>query len=161
MRYFEDNRQMHAAGKFPGTVLLEHIPAINELTQRFETKSVLDYGCGDGLQYLNPSLAAALNGAKVFLYDPPAGFNDAPGKVDGVICTDVLEHIPTEELGLALEAMNSLRPRWAFFTVCCRAAKKTLPSGVNAHVTLRPLDWWQRLLGEFLTDVHVEVRETK
>jgi hypothetical protein len=35
---------------------------------------------------------------------------------------------------------------WA--SVCCRPAKKHFPDGVNMHVTVMPLDWWQERVND-------------
>jgi hypothetical protein len=64
------------------------------------------------------------------------------GKFDGVICTDVLEHIPEPEIDWNLWRLFAYANKFLLLTVCCRAAKKTLPSGENCHITVQPMEWW-------------------
>ena len=88
------------------------------------------------------------------LYDPAVPEFAAPlfGQFDGVICTDVLEHVPEDELPDVIGDLVRLSRMWCFVSVCCRPARpnKNLPGGRNAHVTIRPQEWWlERLLEAF------------
>ena len=80
------------------------------------------------------------------LYDPAVPeFAEMPtDPCDGVICTDVLEHVPENELDAVIGDLVRLAQLWCFVSVCCRAARpnKNLPDGRNAHVTIRPQAWW-------------------
>ena len=42
--------------------------------------------------------------------------------------------------------------KFVFFAISTRAAKKTLPDGRNAHLTVQSPDWWQG----FVTSVAFE-----
>ena len=63
------------------------------------------------------------------LYDPAVqGIDVKPeGQFDGVMCTDVLEHIPEDELDTVIADLAGYAKQWAFIAVCCRPAKKTFP----------------------------------
>ena len=59
------------------------------------------------------------------------------GPFDGVISTDVLEHIPEEHLPETFDQIFSRAERFVFLAICTRKAIAILPSGENAHCTLR------------------------
>jgi hypothetical protein len=63
-------------------------------------------------------------------------------KFDGVISTDVLEHCPEEDLPWILDEIFGYAAAFVYLNVACFAARKTLPNGENAHVTVRPGEWW-------------------
>lgn len=111
-------------------------------------RSVLDFGCG---QSRLVDWIGAINGAKVYRYDPAIPeFAEMPvDKVDLVICTDVMEHIPEEDVSDILATIRSLS-KHAFFNISVRSAKEILPNGENAHCTVQPPPWWRaRLLEHF------------
>src|ERR1051326_1125418 len=70
------------------------------------------------------------------------------GRFDGVVCTDVLEHCPEEDLAWILEEIFSYAARFVYLNVACFPARKTLPSGENAHITIREPDWWHALVAQ-------------
>ncbi len=85
------------------------------------------------------------------LYDPAVARYAAmpPGSYDGVICSDVLEHVPRDELDDVLADCFGAARKFVFFSICCRAAHKSLPNGMNCHVTIEKPAWWTRRLQEF------------
>lgn len=101
---------------------------------------IIDYGCGRSrlVDWL-----AKIHDAEAVRYDPAipefADRPDAGG--DLVICTDVMEHIPVENVQTVLEDIQSLAPH-AYFNISCREAHEILPNGENAHCTVRPHAWW-------------------
>jgi hypothetical protein len=62
-----------------------------------------------------------------------------------VISTDVLEHCPEDDLPWIVAEMFAFAERFLYATVACFPAKKRLPSGENAHCTIRPPAWWEDL----------------
>jgi hypothetical protein len=85
-------------------------------------------------------------GAKdIRCYDPGyEPFSELPrGTFDGVICTDVLEHCPEEDIPWILDELFGFARKFVFANVACFPARKTLPSGGNAHCTIRPVKWWK------------------
>jgi hypothetical protein len=162
-------RSMHTNGEqflgippektFPGQSLLPQVDRIKEHVVRTGAGSLLDYGAGKGQQYLPmsvrhacgtewPSIQAYWGVESVTCYDPSyAPFSQLPtGQFDGVICTDVLEHCPEEDMPWILDELFRYSRRFVFANVACYPAKKRLPSGENAHCTIRPRAWWEALL---------------
>jgi hypothetical protein len=156
-------RQMHVEGErgrppeetFSGVSLGPHVGRVKRLVAKTGATSILDYGSGKGRLYdlqnvklpdgtLLPSIADFWDVDYVLCYDPAYGpFSEAPKqKFDGVVCTDVLEHCPEEDIGWIIEDLFGYATRFVFATVACYPAEKHLPNGENAHVTIRPPQWW-------------------
>ena len=135
---------MHDAGYFQGSSLLKHVKEIAELVSKTGSTTLLDYGCGSGIQYSLHSSHLYWGGILPTLYDPASREHSSrpSGKFDGVICTDVAEHIPEEEIDDFLDDIFGYADKFIFITICTRPAKKLLPDGRNTHLTVRPEEWW-------------------
>src|SRR3990167_5907590 len=144
MRLLEQYKKLHEDGRFPGMSILPYVPEIADLIAEFKSRSLLDYGCGRGRQYLHERIHRAMGVDMPALYDPAvAEFSIKPrGPFEGVICTDVLEHVPEDELSEVIGDLSRYARQWAFITVCCRPSKHfTFEDGTNVHVTLTPFEW--------------------
>lgn len=161
--YLEQCKIHHATKKtFSGNGVLKHARALVEFSKRIGAVSAIDYGCGKGLQYgraviapLQPvdappadsvqllTLEQAL-GYGVYKYDPAVPMFSAPplSRADFVWCTDVLEHIPEEDIPFIVSELSRLAIKGVFVTVGTYPAKKHLPNGENAHVCVKPTEWW-------------------
>ena len=129
-------------------LLARFLPHIRELGPA----SIMDYGCGqstlvDFLKY-SPSV-------KVFRYDPAIAEIAAKPveKVDLIINTDVLEHIPEEDLNDLLNDIATTA-KHAIFSIDMSPSQHLLPDGRNAHITIRQSGWWKDKLSEHFG--HVE-----
>jgi hypothetical protein len=60
-----------------------------------------------------------------------------------VICTDVLEHCPEEDIAWILDELFAFARKFVYANVACFPARKQLPSGGNAHCTVKPVKWWE------------------
>ena len=141
---------------YPGVSLLPHLARIKALIARTGARTVLDYGCGKGMQYEPHKLrvpgAGEWDGVieywdidEVCCYDPCyERYSRLPqGKFDGVISTDVLEHCVEDDIPWIVAEMFSFADCFVFASIACYPAKTTLPNGENAHCTVRPFEWWQ------------------
>lgn len=135
---------------FEGYTLKLHIQSIKDLVAQTECKTLLDYGCGKGLQYTEGKLHEEyLFDIMPSLYDPGVDkYKQLPeGNFDGVYSTDVLEHIPEEELDRVLTEIFSKADKFVYLGICTVPAQHILSNGENAHVTVQPFDWWvQKIL---------------
>jgi hypothetical protein len=161
--------RMHAEGEtrlgiapeqtFPGSSLLPHVQRIKRLIKATGATTVLDYGAGKGMQYrpqkimvdgqhVADGVAEYWDVDEVRCYDPgyPAHRELPQEKFDGVISTDVLEHCPEEDLAWILDEILGFATRFVFLNVACFPARKSLPNGENAHITVRPPQWWRETL---------------
>jgi hypothetical protein len=164
-------REMHMTGEaarrlppeqvFPGRSLLIHAVAIKEWVDRFEARTILDYGAGKGMQYEWRDLVLS-DGRKVqnlqhfwgvesiVRYDPAyLPFSRVPeGRFDAVICTDVLEHCHDADVPWILDELFGYAHKFVFGNIACHPAKAKLPNGENAHCTIRPETWWHERLAK-------------
>jgi hypothetical protein len=158
-------RQVHASGLakgaapakvFSGRSLLQHIGIVRELVQYTGARSILDYGCGKALLYREknlklpegvtiPSVQEFWGVEDIRFYDPGVEeFATRPqGEFDGVVSTDVLEHIPEEDLDWVLGECFTYARGFLYMNIASYPAKKILPNGWNAHVTIQPPEWWR------------------
>lgn len=145
---------------FPGRSVLQHAWLINQLIRKHNSVTLLDYGCGLGMQYSKEHVQKWW-GIHPTLYDPavPRYAKRPSGVYDGVICSDVLEHVPRNDVAAVIQDVMKYAVHWAFFSICCRPANRLLPDGTNAHCTILPPDEWRGLLklyGREGLDVRVE-----
>jgi len=143
-----------AGNTFDGHSLAKHETEIARLIESSGAKTLLDYGCGKGLAYEDwPGEPAgsrykmhpAWPGVKVTCYDPGyAPYADRyAGQFDGVISTDVLEHIPEEDIAWVLNELFGAATKFVYVVAACYPARKLLPDGQNAHCTVRSPTWWR------------------
>lgn len=142
---------------FAGHSLVPLVQVIKQVVDRFGPRTLLDYGAGKGMLYgppitiedtEYPSVNAYWGVEDVTCYDPGyEPFNELPkGRFDGVICTDVLEHIPEEDLPWILEELFAYARVFVFGNIANYPARKHLPNGENAHCTIKPRSWWDALI---------------
>ena len=145
-------REMHEGKRYRGgSTLRKYIADIAQLVAETGTQTILDYGCGKGMQYEEDGLHEAWGGIMPTLFDPAVpGIDVLPdGQFDGVICTGVLEHIPGRELPQAFENLAKYARKWCFLAIGTALAHKSLPNGQNAHVTVKTPEWWMERIDPY------------
>lgn len=143
-------RQMADTGEnFHGLSIKQHEKTIRKLVRRTDAVTILDYGCGRGDAWGNGTKLHQDLGLKrkdITLYDPAFKAHSRPiredRKFDGVLCSDVLEHIPEPDVPAFIDRLFGHARKFVWASVCCREAKKCFPDGTNVHVTLQPYEWW-------------------
>ena len=133
---------------FAGLSVLQHADSIGKMVRVAHAKTLLDFGCGRGDAYRSPHKVYkqwSLDRKNITLYDPAfLRDNELPrGKFDVVVCSDVLEHVPEEEVDAFIERLFGYAKRGVWASVCCRPAKKFFPDGRNLHVTVKKYEWWR------------------
>ena len=164
-------RTMHRQGEkflgikpeheYPGESLLPQVHRIKALVRKTGALTVLDYGSGKGKQYGPLTVRDAAGNEypgvldywdvdQVVCYDPCyVPFSKYPeGKFDGVISTDVLEHCPEEDIPWIVGDLFEFASRFVFANVACYPALQRLPTGENAHCTIKPMAWWRDIIQE-------------
>ena len=138
--YLEQAKLVHQnEKKWTGTTVRQYIPEINQIRKDKKIVTMLDYGCGKA-QHHDATWGA-------YKYDPAIPeFEQKPATTfDLVISTDVLEHIPYEDLPMVIRDIFSYANKWVFISVCCREAREILPNGMNAHATVMSQKAWKDL----------------
>lgn len=110
---------------------------VDRFAGSWEVETILDYGAGKGV------LAETLKHRKIWSYDPCVErFSREPKPADFLVCIGTIEHVEPECLDAVLDHMESLTKKVAFLVVSTRHALVPLPDGRDAHLIVKPLEWW-------------------
>jgi hypothetical protein len=140
--YLQMQKELHKLPKGYGGGGHNWMRPIRELIRKQNFKSVLDYGCGRGT--LVTALRNKLPGVNYFEYDPAIKGKDVePPPCELVVCTDVMEHIEPDRLGLVIDHLFRLSQRCLFVVVATRPSGKWLSDSRNAHLIIEPDSWWK------------------
>lgn len=146
-------KELHSAGEY-GIAGQEYAATVFHLTsqiaKRLGSCSILDYGAAQGLTMKAVRQSFMLHESITDrCYDPfVEGIDNDPAPADVVICTDVLEHVEPECTFAVLDHIAALTERVAFFSISLVPAVKVLSDGRNAHINLRPQEFWLRELNK-------------
>lgn len=148
----------HNKGHFPGFQAYNNKDVIKKIIEKTGAKTLLDYGCGKARAYTEEEIHKFWN-IRPYLYDPYfEPYSRKPiGRFDGVICLDVLEHIPESDIEDVLNDIFSYAKKFVLLTIDIQPAKKILDNGENAHLTVKPMEWWK----ELLTRLHTQPFDLK
>lgn len=146
--YLEEYKILHKNLASFGSGACMYIDEVCLIIDYLKPKTVLDYGCGKA--NLIKELVHRYPDVEFYGYDPAIeGRNKLPiDKADLVINTDVLEHIPEEELPNVVKNISSISEN-AFFGLHHALAYTILPNGENAHCTVKPPIWYYNLFSKF------------
>lgn len=113
---------------------------IVEIACENNVRSIFDYGSGHGVM----SKRLKEKGFLIGEYDPglPEKEGKPKGQFDMLISLDVLEHVESDYIMIALDEVAAYTRKVAFLTIATTQAKHILPGGVNAHQTIQTSDWW-------------------
>jgi len=116
-------------------------------------KTILDYGCG-GSDWLEKGFDDDGSNAREYYglteclrYEPARGIDERKN-VDCVICFDVLEHIFIADLEAVITDIFSHASKLVILNIACYQAAALLPNGENAHITVRPPQYWKALIDQ-------------
>jgi tetratricopeptide (TPR) repeat protein/SAM-dependent methyltransferase len=146
----------------PGASAIEQVGLIGML-HKFGVRTILDAGCGTGKlmwrlmtehagkfevhgfditdKCLDPCFEGMLDRVLTIgcLWDP----HDFTTVYDAVICTDVMEHIPTDRVPAVLSNLKKSTGRLAYLSISVvpdSFGPKLI--GEPLHLTVRPSSWW-------------------
>lgn len=144
-----------------GNTVLTYRNDIKRMLRDNRCNSLLDYGCGDATPYKDGKLEWPVE--RFALYDPahPDYCERPTGIFDAVICCDVAEHVPEEEVPEFLDDVFSFAKKAVYMTVCCREAKRWIGEEINAHVCVKPMKWWHNRVSKRARKIHYQLIETK
>jgi 2-polyprenyl-3-methyl-5-hydroxy-6-metoxy-1,4-benzoquinol methylase len=108
---------------------------------KLNAHTVLDYGCGKGA--VKEWMSTNLPSYDVYEYDPGIeGKDSPPNPADYIICFDVMEHIEPKYVDNVIEHLRGLMLKGGYIYICLLPAHELLPNGSNAHLTIKPAEWW-------------------
>lgn len=141
--YQEQNKLLHEKNPMYGVSVMNHLKTINDIYNKCECKSILDYGCGKGLLAKNTPFP-------IWEYDPAVpGKDNPPRTADFVVCIDVLEHVEPEYLDATLRDIARCLKKVGYFVIATAKASKTLPDGRNTHLIVKDKIFWENKLLEY------------
>ncbi|HIC01005.1 TPA: tetratricopeptide repeat protein [Candidatus Poribacteria bacterium] len=153
------NSKEEAKEVYAGRSIMHWINPIKNLIALTDSQDLLDSGSGKGFQYQNLSLEGddqiryqSLQDYwkvdEIYCYDPtyPPHQKFPQKRYDIVISTDVLEHCHQEDIKWIIDEIFGLAKKCVFATIACFVAQRLLPNGENAHCTIRPGVWWNKIL---------------
>ena len=133
---------------------------IKKISSYFNCKTCLDYGSGasdlntaltpEGIEFKN---SVGLENISQF---EPARKKGKKKKSDLVISFDVLEHIFINDVPWVLNDIFSHAKKCVIINVACFEAGALLPTGENAHVTVKHPLWWLGQL-ECISTLHKDI----
>ncbi len=120
---------------------------LKALFSEHKISSVIDYGGGGGDWRLKQvpeggSLAEFLNIDTYRVFEPARGIDNRELS-DAAVCFDVMEHIYLADIGYVLDDLFAQARHLIVINVATYPANALLPTGENAHITLRPPQWWK------------------
>lgn len=151
--YREQNRLLHeselAVGRRWGDTGWTHAEEVLKFAEEIIAFNMIDYGCGHGM--LKLEIEKRGYSMEIDEYDPSVpGKDNLPAYPrDLVVCTDVMEHVEEEKVLNVLSNIWDLSKRGVFFNISCKPAKAVLSDGRNAHVTVKPPEWWINKIKKF------------
>lgn len=136
--YKKLNKMLHDLRPDYGANGHRYADLIKKLADEYETKQILDYGCG------KQTLKKVLKDYNVIGYDPAIEeLSESPKPTDVVYCGDVLEHIEPNFLDNVLDDLKRVTKKTGYFVIHTGPATKTLPDGRNAHLIQEDVSWWK------------------
>lgn len=138
-----------------GVASIHFAPIVSKVCNQYGVEELLDYGCGKANLATHLDVDHAM---QVQLYDPAIPeWADEPEPCEMVACIDVLEHIEPSLLDNVLDDLKRCTVRIGVFTISTVFAEKTLDDGRNAHLIVRPMEWWLPKIWERF-EIHVVQR---
>ena len=158
MKLLQDYKDLHEKKCFAGNSIVNYVPQIKQLFWSYRPKSMLDYGCGRASPYYGDEMLPMVDKLgyemELSLYDPAVeAYSIKPiDPVGAIICCDVLEHIPEDELDEILSHIYSLARVFVFFAIALVPdGNRKLLDGSDVHVTLKTKEAWLNLIHKYST----------
>ena len=148
-----------AKNTFDGKSLKFFFHPIKQVINFTKSNSIIDFGCGKAKYYFQEitinnnsyrNITNYWNIHNIYLYDPGVkNFSKYPTrKADGIICIDVVEHIPESDAVNFIEELFRLANKFVFIVIACYPAKKNLPDGRNVHLCVKSAEDWKKIIAE-------------
>ena len=148
-----------AENTFDGKSLKFFFHPIKQVIDLTKSNSIIDFGCGKAKYYFEEininnnsysNITNFWNINDVYLYDPGVkNISKYPNrKADGIICIDVVEHIPESDVVSFIEELFKLANKFVFIVIACYPAKKTLPDGRNVHLCIKSVNDWKKIISD-------------
>lgn len=147
--YIEQYKKLYELKPRYGASSVKLLNYILPVIKEYKPISVLDYGCGRSPLI---DMIAEQVPIKPFRYDPVfEEFSSLPNeKMDFLICTDVLQHVPLNDLHNVLTEISSISSN-CYFHIKCTDHPTNFPNGKPTNCTVYPKEWWKEKLSEYFS----------
>lgn len=154
--------ETHAKSPRWGTSARKHRRNVESLINAIGAKTVLDYGCGKG-ELFKTITPKDMHEISMFEYDPGIVGKDVKpaGKFELVCCLDVMEHIEIDYLPKVMDHLCEVIGKVGFFVISTRHASGMLSDGRNAHLIVKPAEWWFHVFSSHFDRIDMQVNQTR
>ena len=151
MDYIKQYELLYKIKKNYGKTSIKLYDMLEKIINDLNILSVLDYGCGKSKLL---DLIKKNKKIKVYKYDPAIKKYSklTKNKVNLVICTDVLQHVPLYDLDRVLKEIKS-KGVYVLFYIKCTNHKTKLPNKTYANCTVYDKKWWLEKLSNYYDDI--------
>jgi hypothetical protein len=174
LKLLEDYQTIHKEGinnhlpkdTYNGFSTINFADIIKKIINKNNCKTLFDYGSGKGDRYYNKSFLGLKEypplkdfwNIEPSLFDPgvPLPRPQKNKMFDISISIDVLEHIPTQDLGWVINEIFEYSKNIVFINVACYPAAK-LPNGNNAHISVFDPWWWSGYISAIASNYNKKV----
>ena len=156
--YLDLQKELHQDENY-GKASIKQAPLVKQIFEKNNFTSISDYGAGK--KNLQKALFnIGLKDFQYFPFDPVFPEYGEPKPADLVCCVDVLEHIEPEYLDNTINDLKRITINTGFFNISTRPARKMLADGRNAHLIIKPVNWWLSLFLLIFYIEHLQQSET-
>lgn len=151
-KYIEQYKLLYEIKPKYGASSVKLFDTICPIIKEYSPVKILDYGCGRSP--LLEMLKEVFGQLQTYRFDPVfEQYSVMPEeKMDFVICTDVLQHVPQEDLDETLCEISQ-KSKNCFFHIKCTDHPTKFPNGEPSNITVRPTEWWKELLKKHFSSV--------
>ena len=165
--YIERNKLLAEENAFSGKALLEWHKSVvwHCMIRHFAPTQWIDYGCGPAFSYQKgeqmSNIIAETNSKQPILYDPcHEKFSSFPTveHIPGVVCVDVLEHIPETDTKATLDYLFEVCSEWMFLFISTkRGARGFVNHDESTHCTLKTRQEWINIVDRYAVSKGIPV----
>ena len=165
--YIERNKLLAEEKAFSGKALLEWHKGIvyRSMIEHFSPTQWLDYGCGPAYAYREggelTGIVKYTRSKQPVLYDPchpPYDTFPMIKSIPGVICVDVLEHIPDSDIKETLNYLFNVCTQWMFLFISTKRGARNFPNThESTHCTLKTRQEWVDIIEQHVGDKEISV----
>lgn len=143
----KENKKLHQSPQGFGGGGHKHAEEVNKFIRKYNCKTVLDFGCGEGTLKYHVK-------APVYEFDPAIeGKEEIPRPCDLVVATDVLEHVEPEYLHNVLNALYLFTKKRCYVSIATRLSNKYLSDGRNVHLIVGNNKFWYIALAQYFYNI--------
>jgi hypothetical protein len=132
-----------------GKLFKSHANKMKTLIEMTGSSTLLDYGSGKGFQYSTLNTDSYWN-VSVDCYDfaIPEFKTLQDKKYDGVLCMDMLDLVPEEEIDQVLTDIFSRATKFVYIVIRNWPSKKVFEDGNSISVNMNSKEWWDNKISQ-------------